>query len=177
MSTRFTEGDVTVTLSGDLEALVLDAANRASAGALPVMQGAAEQIASEARLKWYALVDRETGRGGDVRVVTFVSADMVRVSVGSTDTSAGGKSAKARVLYVHEPFALSTIERKATAAEYHKGRSAGLGPAEAGVVDVPNPKAARGRYLVPTLITNPMRKRLKPLVIELGRAIATKLVR
>jgi hypothetical protein len=30
---------------------------------------------------------------------------------------------------------------------------------------------------VPTLITGPMKKRLKPLVIELGRAVAAKLAK
>lgn len=177
MSTRYREGDAVVVLDGDLERFVLEAAARASNGALPVMQGAAEEIAAAARRQWYSMVDRETGLGGNIEVVTTVGAEEVRVSVGSTDRRTGGKSGKARVLFVHEPFALSTIERKATAAEYHARRSAGLGPAEAGTIDAPNPKAGRGRFLVPTLIVGPMRKRLRPLVIELGRVVAAKLAR
>lgn len=177
MSTRYREGDAVVVIDGDLERFVLEAATKATNGALPVMQGAAEEIAADARRQWYLLVDRETGMGGDIRVVTTIQPDKARVSVGSTDRRTGGKSGKARVLFVHEPYALSTIERKATAAEYHARRSAGLGPAEAGTLDVPNPKAGRGRFLVPTLITGPMKKRLKPLVIELGRAVAAKLAK
>lgn len=188
-TTRFTDGNVTVTLDGDLEALVRRAVEAAGGETLRVMEAAAEEVAAKARAEWYADgtgVKRETGKGGDIQVVTTVRHDEVRVSVGSTDL--------ARAKYVHRPGRLSVvlreISREEYAAEKAKGGSwaamvfrAARNQTDDGVVSghyyqrVPNPHAADGKYLLPELVTKPMRLKVKAITPELGKAIAARATR
>jgi hypothetical protein len=88
--TRYTDGAVTVTLSGELEAFVRKAADAATGGCLAIMEREAQAIAGEARNRWYGPtgVTRITGKGGDIVATTTVDTGKkeVRVSVGSTDT-------------------------------------------------------------------------------------------
>jgi len=91
--TRYTDGPVTVTLSGELETFVRQALEASAAGCVAVMEREAEAIATNARNEWYGPsgVSRETGKGGDIVAMTTVDVGKgeVRVSVGSTDTRTG----------------------------------------------------------------------------------------
>jgi hypothetical protein len=84
---RYKDGDVTVTISGDLERFVVDAARKAGAAALDVMEAEAEDVARMASADWYNHVQRETGKSGDIQVITTITPEQVKVSVGSTDDS------------------------------------------------------------------------------------------
>lgn len=88
--TRYTDGGVTVTLNGDLEAFVRKALEASVGGCLAIMEKEAETIAAAARRDWYSPtgVTRVTGKGGDIVALTTVDTAKgeVRVSVGSTDT-------------------------------------------------------------------------------------------
>lgn len=174
MTTRYRDGDVTITLQGDLEGFVRRAVSAALGGALETMEREADAVAERARARWYQEVEKRTGLSGQVARITIISADQVRVSVGSTDTrpAKGGKSA---ALFVRRPGPLSTTERAATDAEYHKRRSAGMTPSEAYWVTIPNPKKADGAYLLVELVRKPMRARKAVLAKALGAAIAQRI--
>ena len=86
-TTRYTQGDVTVTVTDDVAAYVEELARNAlPAGLLDAMLAEANAQAGEARSAWYAPgsgVTRRSGRSGDIEVTTTVSDTEVRVSVGS----------------------------------------------------------------------------------------------
>lgn len=88
--TRYTDGGVTVTLSGELEAFVRRALEASAGEVVAIMEREAESIAATARAEWYGPtgVTRLTGKGGDIVAVTTVDTGKgeVRVTVGSTDT-------------------------------------------------------------------------------------------
>lgn len=187
MSTlRYTDGSVTVTLDEGLEDLVRRALDAAAGATVQVMERAAEKVAAQARADWYAAdtgVTRQTGSSGDVRVVTTVTPDEVRVSVGSADLT------KAR--YVHRPGPLSTVAEEISEADYYAAKRAGglrastvfharQSDAGRGVVAgkyykrVPNPRAGDGKFLVVELVRRPMTAKVKAITPELGRAIAER---
>lgn len=98
MSTRWREGGVTVTLTGDLEAWAERAIKSALGGAVDVVQAELETVARDAEAAWYSAqgVQRVTGKSGDMAVVTVLDIDKgrVMVSVGSTDDRVSGKGTK-----------------------------------------------------------------------------------
>lgn len=205
--TRYNDGNVTVTLDDGLERFVRNALDAADAETVRVMEAAAQEVADKAKPEWYAPgtgVTKRTGASGDIAVVTTVTPDEVRVSVGSTDTrvvkdKATGQT-KPRALLIHRPKALSTISVECSRAEWWaslpadtKTRLHAAGKKKAGVAggkkkgagkfalvptkEVPNPKASDGKYLVPELVRKPMRARIRVLTPEIGRAIAARLNR
>lgn len=113
--TRYTEGGVTVTLSGELEAFVRKAADAATGGCLAIMEREAQAIADEARRVWYSPtgVTRVTGKGGDIVAITTVDNGKgeVRVSVGSTDT---------RTVQAYKKGRKNTVERLPSGKEIER---------------------------------------------------------
>ena len=183
MSTlQYTDGSVTVTLDGGLEAFVRQALTAAGGETLRIVEDLAEGVASEAGAAWYGPdgVTRRTGTSGTIDVVERVSPDEVRVSVGSTDL--------AKAKYVHRPGRLSTTTKEITREEYdaarHLGGTAGMvfkarrtkGNAIAGKCYriIHNPLASDGKYLLSELVTKPARAKLKAAAVELGNAIAAR---
>ena len=183
--TRYKSGDVTVTLSGELEAFVKGALKRAETHSLRIARELAETVAADARADWYGPdgVTRVTGKSGDIQVVESVdiAAGEVKVSVGSTDERISGR--RPVPVYVRRPGRLSLRKvsvshetywktRPALRANYHpvpgrdpKGTS---GP----YVFEPNPKASDGKTLLPILVKNPVKKALRAAASELGTAIS-----
>lgn len=185
---RFTDGPVTVTLDGGLEAFVRKALDAVAGETVRLVEGAAEDLATQAGTSWYDSsgpgVRRRTGRSGRMGVVTTVSENEVRVSVGSLDLD--------RAKYIHRPGPLSTVVEEVTKAvyEYEKNRAkagqyfhARKDRPDAGVKAglyyriVPSPDANDGKYLLVELVRKPGQVRIKALLPELGRAIADKVGR
>lgn len=184
--TRYTEGSVTVTLDGGLEAFVRQALETVAGETVRVMERAAQEVADQAKAEWYAPgsgVTERTGKSGDVQVVTTISPDEVRVSVGSTDLD--------RAKYIHRPGPLATVAKEIDAATYYAIKRAGGGRAktvfhakttskvdgvEAGKFyeKAISPRASDGRYLLAELIRKPMTLKVRAITPELGRAIAAR---
>jgi len=191
--TVFRDGDVTVTLTSDLEAMVRRLADQAAGGIVSVLEAHADEVVAKARADWYGPggVERETGRSGDIVRRTTISEREVRVGVVSTDTRAAGKSGKLVPLYVHRPGRLSTEVREITQAEYYEAKRTGTGAAlvfhakrssagkgvEAGKYYrvVASERASDGRYLVPLLLTGPVKAKVKVLLPELHARIVARM--
>jgi hypothetical protein len=187
-SLRYSEGGVTVTLDGtEMEDLVRRALDAAAGETVRVMEAAAQEVANDAQRDWYAAgtgVTRRTGRSGNITVITTVSDDEVRVSVGSTDTdlvrNARGALAP-RAAVVRRPGPLSLVDElvdQGTWWEWKKARKPVGKPGTAGeknwTIRVPNPNASDGKFLVQELIRKPMRVKVRVVTPELGRAIAAR---
>ena len=119
---RYSDGMATVTLDGALEAFVRSALSTVERAALAVMEDHAAELAATARREWYGPsgVDRETGKSGDIQVVTTVDAarGVVRVSIGSTDTRKAGKTSKPLAAFVHQPWGSSLRAKAVTREEW-----------------------------------------------------------
>lgn len=85
MST-FRAGNVTVTLTGTLDAFVRRAAGQAVAVVRERMETVAETVQSQAQSDWYTEVHRRTGRSGVWRVVSRTSGPRATVGLVSADT-------------------------------------------------------------------------------------------
>lgn len=127
--TRFQQGGVTVTLTGDLEAFVRSALSNAERSALNVMEEHAAQLAATARREWYGPsgVNRETGKSGDIQVVTTVDTarGVVRVSIGSTDVRKAGKTGKPLAAFIHQHWTSSLRAKAVTRDEWFAWRRKG----------------------------------------------------
>ena len=191
---RYTEGKVTVTLGGELEAFVRRALEAAGGETLRLMEQAAQEVATRAEAEWYAPgggVHRETGQSGKMGVVTTVKPGEVRVSVGSTDKRSEGKGRKQGgnatpfVYYLKSPAPLAVDARKVSRVEYFEWRKAGkpVGPFGTSgasvdwVIYEPSDHASTGRSMVVELIRRPMKLKVKAITPELGRAIRAGMVR
>ena len=126
---RYSDGMATVTLDGALEAFVRSALSTVERAALAVMEDHAAELAATARREWYGPsgVDRETGKSGDIQVVTTVNAarGIVRVSIGSTDTRKAGKTSKPLAAFVHQPWGSSLRAKAVTREEWFAWRRSG----------------------------------------------------
>jgi hypothetical protein len=183
MSTRFTDGNTTVTLDGAMEDLVRRALD--AAADVRVLEDRASRVATGARSAWYAPgtgVTRRTGTSGDVETVTTVSETEVRVSIGSMDL--------AKAKYVHRPRMLSLTKVEVTREVYwntpkklranykplkadaKKGRKAdeGVGP----YIWQHNPLASDGKFLLPELVRKPAAVALQEAIPALTAAFAAK---
>ncbi len=105
MATVFRDGEVSVTLTGDLEARMLAIVDHIASTSAKELIAAGEEIAANARREWYGPngVRRVTGLSGDIvsDLVVDAGRDEIRVRIGSTDTRiAGGKQV---ALYVRPP--------------------------------------------------------------------------
>lgn len=195
-TTRFTDGDVIVTLDLDTAAIVRQAANAASGGLVEVLEAELGAAASEASAAWYGQegVTRRTGSSGDIEVVTTVGENEVRVSMGSTDLR--------KAIYVHRPGATSMIAVEIAEGEYqrvkvaqHKAGKAALLINAEGVFHAkhaqkdrgieanhfyklaPNLKASDGKHLLPELIRKPAKVRIDAAMPRIQAAIARQLAR
>lgn len=104
-ATRYTSGDTTITVTGDLERQLRDLVSASLRGALEVLEETAEKVAENARKEWYGErgVRHITGESGDIQVQTTIDTGraIVRVSVGSTDQR--GAPSKPVPVFVHSP--------------------------------------------------------------------------
>lgn len=185
MTTVYRSGSVSVSLDEGLANFVRQAAEAASGGALSILEREAETVAQSARADWYGPdgVKRRTGTSGDIAVVTVVTDDEVRVSVGSTDLE--------KAKYVHRPGPLSRTVREITEADYWQAKRAGgiqadlvfaarKGDSKRGIVagrwyrSVANPLASDGKYLLAELIRKPMNRAVRAVTPEIGRAITDR---
>lgn len=126
--TRISSGSATVVLDAPDAAWVREAVSRAMGGALRALEAEAERVAADARREWYGPngVERETGRSGDIQVVTTVdtAASEVRVGIGSADTrKAGGKPVP---VYVHRRWGKGLEPKAVTRDEWLDWRRKGL---------------------------------------------------
>jgi hypothetical protein len=175
--TRYRDGDVTIEVSGTIADLYRRAADAASRGLVSRLEAIASDVATDAERQWYGLVTRRTGRSGDIGVTVTISESEVRVSVGSTDTRrAGGKPVP---LYVRQPRSTALLEVEVSNEEWGRRKRAGMPVGRMGIAYEPNPKAAQGtpKFLVPHLVSGPMKARVKAALPELKRAIITEVTR
>lgn len=183
MTTRYTirSGKAMLEVSDGLADVVRASLDQVGSVSLRLLQGAAEDTAREAESTWYGSdgVRRESGKSGDIEVVTQLSDDQARVSVGSVDLD--------KAKFVHRAGALALDSVEISDAEYYRerrhGRPASVYHARAdrpqdGVVAgryyrlVPSKRASDGRFLLPMLVTTPMRKRVTAILPEIARATA-----
>jgi hypothetical protein len=127
--TRYSDGMATVTLDGALAAFVRSALSSVERSARGVMEQHADELAATARREWYGPsgVDRETGKSGDIQVVTTIDASrgLVRVSIGSTDTRKAGKTSKPLAAFVHQPWGTSLRAKAVTREDWFAWRRKG----------------------------------------------------
>lgn len=171
------------TLDGGLARLTDTIVEAAKTETLRVLVDVATSVEVTAEASWYGPpgVTRRTGASGDIAVVSEVTADGVRVSVGSTDV--------ARARFVHRPGPLSTVPAPVSQEEYWANKRAGgatrklyfharTNRPDQGVVAggyyklVPNPKASDGKYLLQELVGKPGRAALRRAGPLIGSAIA-----
>jgi hypothetical protein len=190
--TRYQDGGATVTLDSGLEDFVRRAIGAANSETVRILEEGAGRVAVEASANWYASgtgVEKDTGKSGDIQVITTISRDEVKVSVGSTDTTP--VNGKPRAVYIHRPNRLSLVKKQVTVEEYWLAPKAQRAnyhplpadsktrrPADVGTgpfLWVLNPKASDGKYLVTELVRKPMRLAIKTITPEIARAIAKKI--
>lgn len=127
MSTvRVKSGNASATITGLDASVIRRMIEQGTNGAVKILEEALEPVAANARREWYGPngVERETGKSGDIQVVTTydLAKSEVRVSVGSTDLSTvakrsgGGHTDAYRVRYIHRPSSL-TLRAKAVSQE------------------------------------------------------------
>jgi len=182
MTTRFREGNVTVTLDDGLDRLVRSVLTATQTETVRLLEASAGEQLVRAEADWYdpdTGVTRRTGRSGALEVVTTFSDKEVRVSLQSTDTSrAGGKP---RAAVIRRPGPLSLIDQQVTQGEWWEHRNAGKPVGRKGTaggtdwtIRVANPYASDGKNLLSELVRKPMQVRIRALTPALGRAIARK---
>ena len=181
MSFRVTNGGVTVTLDGQLEAFVANLVARAQSVTIEQLRAAAEEVAAEARASWYGPngVKRRTGQSGDIVATETVdvSRGEIRISVGSTDPRVAGS--KPVPVYVHRPTRTSTILVDVTPSEWYAAPESLRGPWRPGPtgkkvpqMHKPNPDASDGKHLLPVLVRAPMKKRAKAITAAIAKEVA-----
>ena len=179
--TRYKMGDVTITLSGDLEAWVKRTLAETSGAVVREMQAEAGEVASKARADWYGPngVTRRTGQSGDIQVVTTVTPTEVRVGLGSTDSRTANNRFVA--MYVHRPGRLSLTPKMVTRGEWWEwkkaGKPVGKGGSPHGVdwtIYEANDAASDGANLMSEFVRKPMTLRMRTLPDALREAILAK---
>lgn len=189
---RYTEGDVTVTLHGDLEAWARQALDAAMGEVVKAMEAEAQVVADQARAEWYGTkgVTRRTGQSGDIQVVTTIDTarSEVRVGVGSTDSrQAGGRYV---AVFVRRPKSLSLVRQEVDRATWwgtpesmranyrprRKGKENEADPPGSGpYIYVLNPLASDGKKLMEEHVRKPMSARMKDMSPALREAITRRL--
>lgn len=174
-TTRYTNGETTITVSEDIAGWLREATSRALLpGMLDAMEQEATEQEREAAGAWYQNVRRRTGKTGRMDVVTTVSDTEVRVSVGSTAPQS---------IYVHRPGAYPTGVEEINEATYYRLKRE-VSPSAAFHARRGDPsrgieigkyyrvlplKPSDGKYLVPELIRKPFQAR-KARLVELMKA-------
>ena len=189
MTTRYTDGAVTVTVDDGLATFLRGYLEDVERVTVEACEEEAERIASEARAAWYGPngVTKETGLSGDIRVVTTLSDTEARISVGSTDRRTAGKRNAPVPVFVHRPSRLSSVYVEVSEDEYRrtpkhlKGPHPDhLSPAAAKKWGNPkgplvlraNPKAADGKTLLPELVTKPAKAGERALAERISTVVA-----
>lgn len=172
-TTRVKSGDVTVTLTGDLEAWVQRATVAAGGEILRAVREEAEGVARTASSRWYDLVNRKTGMSGQIRVVETVDwqAATITVSVGSTDRRIAGKKNAPVPALVHtggpDSLMLVPVDRLEYFATPKKLRW------RYPQVFKVNPKRQpKSQILLRRLVIEPMESALGPRLGEIERRVA-----
>jgi hypothetical protein len=190
---RFQDGPVTTILHGDLKGFVRAAVVAASGAVVDTLEAEVEPVRASGHGAWYGSngVTRETGKSGDLQMVTTVSATEVRVGILSTDDRRTEKGAL--LAYVMKrPGRLSLVRKEVTNDEWwatpeamranYRPRRAGRGnpadPAGSGpFIYEPNPKASDGKNLMNELVRKPVTARFKVLSPKLLAAITARIER
>lgn len=188
--TRYSDGNVTVTLDGGLEELVRRAIDAAGGETVRIITKAAEDLAEDARRSWYAPgsgVTRDTGKSGDIQVITTVTSDELRISVGSTDitqTKAKGGGTKPRAVLIHRPGRLALTPKLVSQGDWWAWKKSGKPVGKPGTkghddwtIEEIAERTGDGKFLLTELVRNPMRVKIRLLTGELGAAIAARINR
>jgi hypothetical protein len=180
----FTRDGITVSLDDGWDAAVRQLLSAAQTETIRVLERAGDEEAAKAEAAWYSAagVTRRTGRSGYIeRVTTFdASKGEVRVSVGSADTRLDPQKRKPTPLFVRRPGRLSVVRRVVTQGEWWAWKKAGkpVAPRIRGAapwqIEVPNPKASDGKFLIVELVRKPVQARIPRLAPELAQAISVK---
>ena len=131
MSTvRVKSGNTSATVTGLDAAVIRRMIERGTSGAVRILEEALEPVAANARREWYGPngVERETGKSGDIQVVTTIDLNRseVRVSIGSTDDRKAGKTNKPVPVFVHQPWGTSLTPRRVSQPEWGAWKGRGL---------------------------------------------------
>ena len=187
MAARYTDGNVSVTLDGTLEAFSKRMLDSVEHDLARKAQARAEKVATAARAAWYDEqgVKRVTGRSGDIQVLTTISDTEIKVSVGSTDTrTSEGKPVPALVRSARPTSTISVPVDDATYSrlmqDYRAGRSiprqyeikADKKGRPTGIYErKPNPRAASGGAMLQTTVKTPMKAQLNELSAEIRQTL------
>ena len=181
---RYRSGGSSVTVGRELADLLDRIEGGAFKAGREALGEAARVVAEQAARQWYQQVDRETGESGRLDHGVALTPSSLRGYVETLDRRrSGGKP----VIYsIHRPGPLSVLTGtglsradytaamrtfRATGAlpEGIEGRFNAQGrPVGLRRKDPSNPKASDGKYLVPELLTKPMKARAKALRKTLG---------
>jgi len=108
-------GNVTVTVSGELEAKLQQVFDTAYKGIRETLDGLGEKLVSDAEGTWYTQVKRRTGETGDLEHIMQLAEDELQVVVKAERTKA--------TYMVHRPGPLSQTVHRATNEEYSRAMS------------------------------------------------------
>lgn len=170
-TTRYKNGLGSATISHELGDWCKRVLAESEQQTLQLLETEAEKIAENARKSWYTLVDRETGKSGQIDVVTTfdTARGRVTVGVGSLDDRTDPKSGKPTVVFIRSPGRNSTIKESVTREEYYQTPEllranyqafpdqAGKGP----FILAKNPKAGSSKNLLQSLIKGPVKLKIK----------------
>lgn len=160
---RVRSGNTSATITGLDASTIRAMVERATGGAVRLLEETLEPVAANARREWYGPngVERETGKSGDIQVVTTVdlSRAEARVSVGSTDLSTvamrrgPGQVDAYRVRFIHQPWSNTLRAQAVTQDEWWAWNRRGLPtlppPTDAWWSDKTHGKGlARGRWYI-----------------------------
>lgn len=190
MTTRYTDGPVTITLDDGFARALRQLASEMERATLDVVEAEAERIAAHARAEWYgdSGVEKETGLSGDIRVVTTIKGGEAIVTAGSTDTRTAGKKNAPVPAFVRSPSRLSLVKKQVThtvywstqkelRANYHplpanpKTGFPGDPPGSGPFILASNPKASDGKLLLAKFIRKPAHDGVGNLVAKIEDAV------
>ena len=180
MSTRYRSGGVTVTVDDGLERWMRGLMDAAEAETIALLEAEAREVMEFARGRWYQEVERETGKSGDLEVVTtFTDTGDVIVGVRSKDTRVRGGKPVAAMVHRPGPLSRSTVE--VTRAEYGRIKK-GPKPREAWksrrtgkhYALVHNKGSSDGQVLFIELVRKPLFKRVPSIAAKLGEQIVLR---
>jgi hypothetical protein len=184
-STRYTDGNVTVTLDDGLERWMRSILSGAEAQMVAEAEAVAAKVAADAEAVWYQDVTRRTGRSGDLDVTTTFDGrrNVVRVSIVSKDTRRDKrKPSRPLAVLVHRPGRLSQVRTEITAEEYW---AAVRGGKKKSVVHartdgkyyrfVDNPKASDGKTLMVERVRKPFTVAIKAAIPGMAARVADRI--
>lgn len=108
-------GNVTVTVSGELEAKLQQVFDTAYRGIRETLDGLGDKLVTDAEAAWYTQVQRRTGETGDLEHVMQLAEDELQVVVKAERTKA--------TYMVQRPGPLSQIVHRASDEEYARAMS------------------------------------------------------